>query len=136
MGMRNHSQRQRKSKQAPSRKSESTKLPNDGGFLRTWQQWLGDFAPTLRTRRGRKPRVPLLSLLAALVFHVMNHAGTLAEHFAMLFDDALVDSSSASPVWRRARLPWQMFAELMQRTLWPLATKRRHPSASAVLRLR
>jgi hypothetical protein len=78
----------------------------------------------LAKRRGRKPRVPLAELLAAMTFHFMNSAGTLAEHFAMLFDDALADSSCAS---RRARLPWEVFAELMQRTLRPLAQKRRHP---------
>ena len=130
MGMRKHSAHRRpKAKPSRSHISKSTPPrtpPNDGGFLRAWQQLLGGFLPESPPRRGRKPRVPLLSLLAALVFHVMNHAGTLAEHFAMLFDDALVDSSCAS---RRARLPWQVFAELMQRTLRPLATKRRHPTA-------
>jgi hypothetical protein len=65
-------------------------------------------------------------VLAALVFHVMNPTGTLAEHLALLFDDALNDSSCAS---RRARLPWTVFAELMRRTLRPQAQKRRHPGA-------
>lgn len=99
---------------------------SDGGFLGTWREWLGSFQPRLPKRRGRKPRVALPDLLAAIVFHFMNPTGTLAEHFAMLFDDALVDSSCAS---RRARLAWQVFAELMQRTLRPLAQKRRHPTA-------
>jgi hypothetical protein len=70
--------------------------------------------------------VPLPAVLAALVFHVMNPPGTLAEHFALLFDDALKDSSCAS---RRARLPWPVFAELMRRTLRPQAQPRRHPGA-------
>jgi hypothetical protein len=70
--------------------------------------------------------VALASLLAALVFHVMNASGTLSEHFAMLFEDALNDSTCSD---RRARLPWQVFAELMQRVLRPLARKRRHPDA-------
>lgn len=82
--------------------------------------------PTLCNRRGRKARVPLAKLLAAMVFHFMNGAGTLAEHFEILFDDALNDSSCAS---RRARLPWEVFAELMQRTLGVLAQKRRHPES-------
>jgi hypothetical protein len=56
----------------------------------------------------------------------MNHAGTLAEHFAMLFEDSLNESGCAN---RRARLPWQVFAELMQRVLRPLANPRRHPEA-------
>jgi hypothetical protein len=70
--------------------------------------------------------VALAHLLAALVFHVMNASGTLSEHFAMLFEDALNDSTCSD---RRARLPWQIFAELMQRVLRPLARKRRHPEA-------
>jgi hypothetical protein len=61
-----------------------------------------------------------------LVFHFMNSAGHLAEHFALLFEDSLNDSSCAS---RRARLPWEVFRELMQRALGPLARKRRDPGA-------
>lgn len=76
-------------------------------------------------RRGRKPRVPVSELLPALVFHVMQGPGTLAEHAARLFDDALVDSSWAD---RRARLPWEIFADLLRRMLRPRAT-RRHPEA-------
>jgi hypothetical protein len=70
--------------------------------------------------------VELGRLLAALVFHFMNSAGHLAEHFALLFEDSLNDSSCAS---RRARLPWEVFRELMQRALGPLARKRRDPGA-------
>jgi hypothetical protein len=60
------------------------------------------------------------------VFHVLNFSGTLAEHFAMLFEDALNDSSCTS---RRTRLPWEVFAELMRLALRPLAQKRCHPEA-------
>lgn len=81
--------------------------------------------PAIRRRRGRKPRVPLADLLAALTFHVMQGAGTLAEHFSDLFADSLADSSWAD---RRARVPWEIFAELMRRVLRPKAT-RRHPDA-------
>ena len=129
MGMRKHSQHRRRSKAKLPRSHKSKPprtAPNDGGFLGAWQKLLGTFVPKLPARRGRKPRVPLLPLLATLVFHVMNHAGTLAEHFALLFDDALNDSSCAS---RRARLPWEVFADLMRRTLRPRAQKRRHPTA-------
>lgn len=92
------------------------------GFLTAWQQLVGrDGVPALPRRRGRKPRVPLTDLLAALTFHVMQDAGTLAEHFAELFNDSLADSSWAD---RRARLPCDIFAELLQRVLRPKATRR------------
>src|SRR5688500_2098730 len=92
------------------------------GFLAAWQQLIGARGiPTLARRRGRKPRVPLTDLLPALTFHVMQGAGTLAEHFSELFNEALADSSWAD---RRARLPWEIFAELMRRVLRPKATQR------------
>lgn len=55
----------------------------------------------------------------------MQRAGTLSEHFALLFDAALADSSWAD---RRARLPWAVFHDLMARVLRPKAT-RRQPAA-------
>jgi hypothetical protein len=92
------------------------------GFLAAWQQMVGARGiPVIPRRRGRKPRVPIADLLAALTFHVMQGAGTLAEHFSDLFDEALADSSWAD---RRARLPWDIFAELMRRVLRPKATPR------------
>ncbi|MGH6692480.1 MAG: IS4 family transposase [Gammaproteobacteria bacterium] len=65
--------------------------------------------------------MPLTALLPALTFHVMQSAGTLAEHFYELFAEPLADSSWAD---RRARLPWEIFAELMRRVLRPKATRR------------
>jgi len=92
------------------------------GFLAAWDQMVGSRGiPAIPPRRGRKPRVPLNDLLPALTFHVMQGAGTLAEHFADLFDASLADSSWAD---RRARLPWDIFAELMRRVLRPKATRR------------
>jgi len=92
------------------------------GFLAAWEQMVGARGiPAIARRRGRKPRVPLANLLAALTFHVMQDAGTLAEHFSDLFDDSLADSSWTD---RRARVPWEIFAELMRRVLRPKATGR------------
>ena len=100
----------------------SQPLREPSGFLRTWAQLLGPRGvPTVGRRRGCKPRVPLSELLPALIFHVMQGPGTLAEHAARLFDDALVDSSWAD---RRARLPWEIFADLLRRMLRPRATRR------------
>jgi len=114
---------------AAARAAKGTPAPTqDGsGFLAAWRERLGALRlPSVPPRRGRKPRVALASLLAALVFHVMNPTGTLAEHFAMLFEDALNDSACSD---RRARLPWQLFAQLMRGVLRPLARPRRHPEA-------
>lgn len=92
------------------------------GFLTAWEQLVGPRGiPAIPRRRGRPPRVPLSDLLPALTFHVMHGAGTLAEHFSHLFDDTLADSSWAD---RRARLPWDIFADLMRRVLRPKATRR------------
>jgi len=97
------------------------------GFLAAWQELVGGASlPCVGKRPGRKPRVVLAHLLSALTFHVMNRAGTLAEHFALLFEDSLNESGCAN---RRARLPWEVFAELMRRMLRPLARPRRHPEA-------
>lgn len=101
-----------------------SKVP--GGFLDAWNRLVATWElPPLPRRRGRKPRVPLRDLLPALTFHVLSGAGTLSEHYAQLFDDPLADSSWAD---RRARLPWAIFADLMQRVLRPQAT-RRQPDA-------
>lgn len=96
------------------------------GFLDAWNRLVADWElPTLPRRRGRKPRVPLTDLLPALTFHVLSGAGTLSDHFSQLFNAPLADSSWAD---RRARLPWEIFADLMQRVLRPQAT-RRQPDA-------
>jgi hypothetical protein len=70
--------------------------------------------------------VPLTQLLPALIFHFVNSVGTLSQHFFQLFDSHFADSSWSD---RRTRLPWQVFAELMQRALRPLASRRRQPEA-------
>ena len=92
------------------------------GFLDAWDRLIGAAKlPVVPRRRGRKPRVPLTELLPALTFHVMQSAGTLSDHFFELFGAPLADSSWAD---RRARLPWDIFAELMRRVLRPQATRR------------
>jgi Transposase DDE domain len=91
------------------------------GFLRAWDRLVGAWRPVVPTRRGRKARVAVTDLLPALAFHVMQGPGTLAEHSAELFPDALSDSAWAD---RRARLPWDIFADLMRRVLGPKATHR------------
>jgi hypothetical protein len=97
------------------------------GFLAAFDELIApDQLPTMPPRRGAKPRVPLAALLTSLVFHFMNATGTLAEHFALLFEDSLSDGACAD---RRARTPWQVFADLMARALRPLATRARQAEA-------
>ena len=113
----------------PSRRAPPARAPSSAprGFLDAWEQLVGaPWVPPLPRRRGRKPRVPVTDLLPALTFHVMNGAGTLAEHFFQLFGVPLADSSWSN---RRMRLPWEIFADLMRRTLRPRATRRQHPDA-------
>jgi len=124
--MRKRSQRPGKSSRPKNKAASTSTAQSSHGFLGAWQQLLGNYVPRIGKRPGRPPRVELGRLLAAMVFHLMHNAGSLAEHFGMLFEDSLNDSSCAS---RRARLPWEVFAELMRRTLGPLARKRREPGA-------
>ena len=94
------------------------------GFVAAWERLLGPRGvPTLPRRRGRKPRVPVTQLLPALTFHVMQDAGTLADHLFQLFREPLADSSWSD---RRLRLPWEIFADLMRRALRPRATPGPH----------
>ena len=117
--------RSRKRAGGPTREAlKRSKVP--AGFLDAWNRLVANWeVPTLPVRRGRKPRVPVRDLLPALTYHVLGGAGTLSEHFSQLFDAPLADSSWAD---RRARLPWQIFTDLMQRVLRPQAT-RRQPDA-------
>ena len=97
------------------------------GFTDAWEQLVGPtWQPEVPRRRGRTPRVPLRQLLPTLTFHVMQGAGTLAEHLRQLFDVNLADSSWSD---RRTRLPWEIFADLMRRALRPHATRRRQREA-------
>jgi len=105
----------------------STPSQTPTGFLAAWAQLIGPRGvPVVARRRGRRPRVPLTQLLPALTFHVMQDTGTLAAHLFQLFRTPLADSSWSD---RRQRLPWEIFAELMQRALRPRATARRHREA-------
>jgi hypothetical protein len=87
---------------------------------------LPEWQPPMLRRRGRKPRVPIDQLAQALTFHVMQGAGTLAEHFFEVFQEPLANSSWSD---RRVRLPWEVFADLLRRALRPIATRRHQPDA-------
>ena len=97
-----------------------------GGFFNAWANLVPNWQPAIPRRRGRKPRVALDRILQALTFHVMQDAGTLADHFYELFHEPLANSSWSD---RRTRLPWDVFAELMRRALRPIAMRRRQAEA-------
>lgn len=121
--MRTHSQ----TKSRPRGGSTTSHAPAPSSFLEAWDQLNGEAeGPPPPRRRGHPPRVPVRQLLPALTFHVLRGAGTLAEHVHELFGVSLSDSSWAA---RRARLPWDVFTDLMRRMLRPLATLGRHPEA-------
>jgi len=102
--------------------SHSLKNRSPAGFLEAWDDLVGPRGlPALAPRRGRKPRVPLTQVLPTLTFHVLQDAGTLAEHLFQLFRTPLADSPWSD---RRLRLPWEIFDELMRRALRPRATRR------------
>ena len=130
LGRRKYSHKRRRS--LATRKPRRARPPRrrghaPGGFLAAFDELIDPaHLPTVPPRRGRKPRVPLAALLSSLVFHFMNATGTLAEHLALLFDPGLSDSSCAD---RRARLPWQVFADLLARALRPLAQPTPQPEA-------
>ena len=96
------------------------------GFQAAFQECFGAVLPGLPKRRGRGPRVPWDRVLPALVFPVMNAAGTWGQHFVQLFEEPLADSSLSA---RRRRPPWEVFGELMRRGLRPLAQATPHPEA-------
>jgi len=122
--MARQSQSRRRGATSPLDALKQSKVP--AGFLDAWNRLVARWElPPLPRRRGRKPRVAVTDLLPALTYHVLSGAGTLSEHFSQLFDEPLADSSWAD---RRARLPWEIFADLMQRVLRPQAT-RRQPDA-------
>lgn len=80
--------------------------------LGTWERLVGARGlPSMPTRRGRKPRVPLQHLLPALTFHVMQATGTLGEHPFQLFRHPLANSSWSD---RPLQLPRTILAGLLR----------------------
>ena len=126
-----HSQQKHHRKTRPKKhlKARPAKVPkHDGfGFVAAFKLLLGGSRmPAVGRRAGRKPRIPLRELLPALVFPFMNATGTLAEHARLLFGRSLAESSWSD---RRARLPWEVFGELMRLALRPLADGKKHAGA-------
>ena len=76
--------------------------------------------------RGRKPTLPLATLLHGLGFHFVFTAGTLADHLRQLAGQRLAESTLAE---RRAAVDWEIFRELLRQALRPLAHRGRQAAA-------
>lgn len=64
----------------------------------------------------------------ALVYHGLRRQGSLRDHVKELFGIAISDAALTQ---RRARLPWEIFWQLMELALRPLAQPRWHKAAFA-----
>jgi hypothetical protein len=121
--------------QVKSVRSRSSSQPSSvqaGGFL---QACFACFCPATALRHlcryrrssvGAPPKLAVADLVLGLVFHALLTAGTLAEHLQLLFGCRYAESTLAG---RRATLPWQICAELLRRSLRPLAQRTKHPHA-------
>jgi hypothetical protein len=65
-------------------------------------------------------------LIDGMVFHVLQGAGTLAQHVKRLTDKAITDGALSQ---RRMALPWEIFKAIMAAALRPKADPKRHPEA-------
>jgi hypothetical protein len=68
----------------------------------------------------------LTQLVPALIFHVMQEQGTLGGHFFELTGRTLSNSACSE---RRQRVPWEIFEQLLQRLLRPIARPPAHAEA-------
>jgi hypothetical protein len=80
------------------------------------------FEPTPRTAR----KLSTEQLVSALVFHQLQAGGTLADHSTKLHGIRMSDSACAQ---RRQNLPVELFEQIMDSALGPLATATDHPDS-------
>jgi|GEM_PF-2070364 len=80
------------------------------------------FAPRPRTAR----KLPTEQLVTGLVFHQLQPSGTLADHNTKLHGIRMSDSACAQ---RRQNLPVELFEQIMDSALAPLADSRHHPES-------
>jgi len=77
-------------------------------------------------RRRSRPWITAVELIQGLVFHVVNKAGTLAQHMKQLTNKDITDGALSQ---RRAVLPSEVFEQIMASALQPKADPQRHPEA-------
>jgi hypothetical protein len=100
-------------------------------FLRVMEQMISpqqletlcqQYAPRPRTQR----KVSSEALISSLIFHQLQPAGTLAKHGARLHGIKMSDSAYSQ---RRPHLPVELFDQIMQTALQPLADQTRQPES-------
>src|SRR4051794_1556717 len=115
-------------KHAPAPRPPSAQMAEDGGgflsllFARISQSELEQL--NQRTHPAGRPthRLSRAQLLIGIVFHyTVTWAGTFGEHLAVLFGITMAESSLSG---RRQALPFEVFAELLQRMLRPIGKMR------------
>ena len=77
-------------------------------------------------RRRRPPERTQVELIQGLVFPGVAQAGTLAQHVKQITGKTITDGALAQ---RRARLPPELFDQLMQAALKPQGDPTKHPQA-------
>jgi hypothetical protein len=87
-----------------------------------WEGVCANHAPVPR----RPAKLSAAQVVSGLVYHQLQPAGTLAGHAEQLHGVKMSESAHAQ---RRRVLPAQLFDELMQAALRPLAEPGRHPEA-------
>jgi hypothetical protein len=106
-------------------------IPNDWQFQKQFRSRLSPrkFATILHAlgpRLRQAKLLPAYQLIMGLVFHFLQPCGRLAAHMKRLSGIELSDAALAQ---RRARLPWQIFEEILRLVLRPLAEPKNQPGA-------
>lgn len=109
----------------------SDKACSEGGFDQQFEELLGrgKFTSILKEHgplKRRPPKVSAFDIVKALVFHVQMSHGSFQHHAKMLLGEEI---SGAALSQRRERLPWEIFEQMMEESLAPLANEAEHPEA-------
>jgi hypothetical protein len=106
-----------------------TPVSDGGAFTQQYVRRLSRscFGAISRWPGGRQARLlDAYDLVMALVFHFLQPHGTFASHVKQLTKIKISDEALAQ---RRARLPWQLFEQILRAMLRPLADLKLHPDA-------
>jgi len=79
-----------------------------------------------RDPRGRHAELSTPNILKGLIFHALQSVGSLGQNVALATGESFVESAVSQ---RRARMPWEIFTELLNIALRPRASKQKQPQA-------